>query len=108
MMMDLGSFGSNDALHISLKHPHDPAKDADFVPSFTYPIYGNEETIFGYQNLRINLNFHASTLQPEIEFAWSGKFEQVGDTAADDVEEPLKPYLPSRSMTECCRRSSAH
>lgn len=90
-----GSSNSNEAVQLSLKHPTDPTRNTEFSPAFTYPIFGNEETIFGYQDLRISINFQADTLQPGVELAWREQFEAVGETAADDVEEPLKPFLPS-------------
>lgn len=68
-----------------------------FSPAFTYPIYGEEETIFGYQGLKIKLAFTADTLQPSLEVASKAKFQPQGDVKPDDVEEPLREVIPGMS-----------
>lgn len=34
----------------------------DFAPAFVYPIFGQEETIFGYRELEINVRRRAAHL----------------------------------------------
>lgn len=67
---------------------------SSFHPRFTYPIFGEEERIFGYQGLRINLRFAAHDLYPNLEISYDSKFVPVGDTKATDIVEILKESLP--------------
>lgn len=91
-----GSTEANDAIHICLKSPLGQHHDKCFHPTFTYSIYGDEESIFGYKGLRIALDFAGDTLQPTLNITWKHKFEAVGDVVADEeVESKLLEYLPS-------------
>lgn len=45
---------SNDALSLSLVGASEE-DSIDFVPVFTYPIYGDAETIYGFKDLEINV-----------------------------------------------------
>lgn len=90
------SVDANEALEISLvvageEKPRDIAK---FHPSFTYPIFGESETIYGYKGLKVRLRFAAHDLKPYLEVKWSSKIKTVGDVAAEDVEERLRANLP--------------
>ena len=87
---------SNDAVRVTLKQPADSSKDVDFHPEFTYSIFGDEEIIFGYKNLDINLIFEAESLQAGLSISHSDKIECVGTTEADNIEDKLKDFLPSR------------
>ena len=71
-----------------------PQAISTFHPQFTYPIFGDEEQIFGYQNLRINLRFSAHDLHPNLEVLYDKKFKVVGDTKAEDIGETLKEWIP--------------
>ena len=93
------SVSSNEALEIYFEHPSDPSESQLFHPAFTYPIYGEEETIFGYENLLIKLSYAADTLKPRLDITWSAKFDPVGDTKADEVEAKIRPFLPCRCLT---------
>ena len=68
-----------------------------FPPQFTYPIFGEEERIFGYQGLRVNLSLAAHNLQPHFEISYDKKFKTLGDTKATDILETLKPWTPEGS-----------
>ncbi len=63
-------------------------------PDFTYPIFGDEERVFGYQGLKINLRFSAHLLRPNFEILYDKKFKTVGETKATDIEEILKEWTP--------------
>ena len=95
-LKSLGSTKSNDALHISLvtAGEHSPDTLSTFHPQFTYPIFGEEERIFGYQNLHIDLKFAAHDLRPNIEISYDKKLKAVGDTRATDLTETLRPWTP--------------
>lgn len=45
---------SNDALNLFLVGKSDE-KSIEFKPTFTYPIYGDAETIYGFKDLQINV-----------------------------------------------------
>ena len=96
-----GSTNANDALEISFVQaaPGSPRTLSSFHPQFTYPIFGDEERIFGYQNLKLNLRFAAHDLRPNLEVIYDKKFRAVGDTKATDIEETLKEWTP-----ECEKR----
>ncbi|RDA83015.1 hypothetical protein CP532_4396 [Ophiocordyceps camponoti-leonardi (nom. inval.)] len=60
---------SNDAISISLASPtaNGLRQVAKFHPKFTYSIFGEEETIFGYEGLKINLRFRANDMRPHLQ-----------------------------------------
>ena len=60
----LGSSNANDAVRISLVQPAPSGLKtlSTFNPKFTYPIFGEEERIFGYQNLDLHFRFDAHDL----------------------------------------------
>jgi histone acetyltransferase 1 len=60
----------------------------------TYSIFGEEETIFGYQGLKINLRYNACDMRPGLQIVYTKKFKTVGETSPTDVKEVLEPYLP--------------
>ncbi|KAL8786410.1 MAG: hypothetical protein Q9213_002826 [Squamulea squamosa] len=93
---DEWSSNANEALNISFVQAgqQSPVKLSSFQPKFTYPIFGEEECIFGYQNLKINLRFAAHNLLPNVSIKYDKKFKPVGDTKALDIEETLKEWLP--------------
>ena len=91
-----GSSNANEALEISFVQaaPGSPRTLSSFRPQFTYPIFGDEERIFGYQNLKLNLRFAAHDLRPNLEVLYDKKFKPIGDTKATDIEETLKEWSP--------------
>ena len=95
--MCLGSSNANEALVVSLVTPVDGKLKtlSSFHPKFTYPIFGDEEQIFGYQNLKISLRFNASDMRPHLSTSYSKKFKAIGDTEPTDIEETLKEFLPA-------------
>ncbi|KAH0544927.1 hypothetical protein FGG08_001007 [Glutinoglossum americanum] len=97
---DEWSANANKAVTISLiqQGAAAPLEIANFCPKFTYPIFGQEEQIFGYQNLSIHLRFTAHDLLPNLEVTWDQKFKTIGDVKADDIEGTLRDWLsPSMS-----------
>lgn len=91
-----GSSNANEALHISLiqSGATAPIELASFHPQFTYPIFGDEEQIFGYKDLRIDVRFAAHNMHSDVQIAYSSKFPAVGDTEATDMEKILEQFLP--------------
>lgn len=72
-----------------------PTTLSSFHPQFTYPIFGEEERIFGYQRLKIHLRLAAHDAYPNIEISYDKKFKTVGETTATDVKEVLKDWVPA-------------
>ncbi|KAL9100098.1 MAG: hypothetical protein Q9163_004488 [Psora crenata] len=98
--LEAWSTNANDALDISLVQAgeHSPNDLSIFHPRFTYPIFGEEERIFGYQGLRIHLRFAAHNLRPHAEISYDKKFKAVGETKATDIVEALKPWTTDESF----------
>lgn len=67
---------------------------ATFGPNFTYPIFGEQEQIFGYKGLKIDLRYHAHDMRPNCLITWDKKFKAVGDTEPLDVKARLQEHLP--------------
>ncbi|KAL9632379.1 MAG: hypothetical protein Q9164_005353 [Protoblastenia rupestris] len=94
------SIDANDALDISFVQAGEtsPKTLSTFHPQFTYPIFGEEERIFGYQGLHVNIKFAAHDLRPHIEISYDKKFKAVGDTKPTDLVEIFKPWTLEESF----------
>ncbi|KAI8823625.1 histone acetyltransferase type B catalytic subunit [Fimicolochytrium jonesii] len=65
-----------------------------FHPEFTYPIFGMEEVIYGYKDLKIDIHCSASTLYTYLSVTHNGTAEGLTTRKPDDVVSLLKQYLP--------------
>ncbi|KAK4443939.1 acyl-CoA N-acyltransferase [Podospora aff. communis PSN243] len=65
-----------------------------FRPAHLYSIFDEDEQIFGYEGLEINLDFNASDMRPNLRVKWRKQFEATGETEATDVTAVLRDYLP--------------
>lgn len=92
----LGVSNANEAVEISLVQPAPSGlrSIASFNPKFTYSIFGNEETIFGYQDLKISLRYHASDMRPNLHVSSSKKLKVVSENEPVDIPAILKDFLP--------------
>ncbi|KAM0753903.1 histone acetyltransferase type B catalytic subunit [Meredithblackwellia eburnea MCA 4105] len=72
----------------------DKTKISDFSPTFVYPIFGEEETIFGYQGLQIQLRFASGSLAQYLNVTYDEKFPSTGEVEADDPEKTLYNFIP--------------
>lgn len=92
----IGIADASEALTISLVQPRESGlqKLESFNPAFTYAIFGEEERIFGYKGLKINLSFNASDMRPNLSVASTKKFQTLGEAEAFDIVGTLKEYLP--------------
>ncbi|DAA75515.1 TPA_exp: Uncharacterized protein A8136_1589 [Trichophyton benhamiae CBS 112371] len=94
---------ANDAVEISMVQPGDDGQKlttlSTFNPQFTYPLFGDEESIFGYKKLNIKLRFAAHDLQSHVQISYNEKFKQVEDIKAADLLGILKPCLPEVSFS---------
>ncbi|KAL8872563.1 MAG: hypothetical protein Q9174_001831 [Haloplaca sp. 1 TL-2023] len=102
------SSNANEALHISFIQAGraSPVTLSTFHPKFTYPIFGEEEHIFGYQGLKINIRFAAHDLLPNVSVSYDKKFKAVEDTKALDIEETLKEWIPEISFQKSAEYES--
>ncbi|KAJ9328694.1 hypothetical protein DTO027B5_3172 [Paecilomyces variotii] len=92
---------ANDAVHLTLVQPgaEKPQTLSTFHPQFTYPIFGDEETIFGYKGLIIRLRFAAHDLRPHVHISYDEKFKAVADAAPVDLNKTLKDWIPGSAFT---------
>jgi len=91
-----GSVSAKKAFVISLVRPTRLESRAiqSFRPAHAYSIFGDDEQIFGYQGLEVNLTFNANDMRPNLQVKWRKQFEPTGETEATDVVAVLKDYLP--------------
>ncbi|GAA5844817.1 hypothetical protein JCM5353_003991 [Sporobolomyces roseus] len=74
-----------------------------FAPVFVYPIFGEEETIFGYQGLEIDYRFASGSLSQYLKISYESKFPETSTVKADDPEQILYEFIPpsySKSLEE--------
>ncbi|KAF5594101.1 histone acetyltransferase type B catalytic subunit [Fusarium pseudoanthophilum] len=89
---------ANEAIHISLVSPSESGLQhlATFNPRHTYSIFGEEEQIFGYKDLKVSLRFRANDMRPHLKTSYSKKFNLDGGPEPTDVAAVLKEgnHLP--------------
>ncbi|KAN0127570.1 histone acetyltransferase type B catalytic subunit [Lactarius tabidus] len=90
---------SNEALHLSLVRATtdkevlgDNESYENFHPNFTYPIYGEEEKIYGYTDLVIDLRFASGSLALFLDITYSEKL--TSSSTLDDVRGTLEKSIP--------------
>lgn len=93
--IDEWSVDANEALTLSLHSPTSGKQLTTFYPKYTYPIFGESETIFGYRNLNVRLAFAADDMAACVDVNWIEQKKPVGEVIAEDVTETLKEYLPA-------------
>ncbi|KFA48170.1 hypothetical protein S40293_06895 [Stachybotrys chartarum IBT 40293] len=95
---------ANDALQVSLvaPSPYGVRSIATFNPKFTYSIFGEEEKIFGYKDLKISLRFRANDMRPHLKTTYSKKFKPAGDAEPTDIPSVLIEgnHLPRVAFTK--------
>ncbi|KAJ5569542.1 uncharacterized protein N7459_008972 [Penicillium hispanicum] len=94
------SCDANDAVHITVVQPGEskPKTLSTFHPQFTYPIFGDEEQIFGYKGLIIRLRFAAHDLRPHVHISYDDRFKAIGDITAIDLLGTLKAFVPEEAF----------
>ncbi|CDO92659.1 unnamed protein product [Kluyveromyces dobzhanskii CBS 2104] len=85
------TISSNEALNLSLV---DGEGAIIFKPTFTYPIYGESEQIFGYKNLQIFLAFDSVTFKPFVNVKYDSKLSDE----IEDVQKLLLDKLPKNDV----------
>jgi len=66
-----------------------------FNPAFTYPIFGEEETIYGYKDLKVVLRYNASDMRPNLQVTYKKKLKPVGpEVETTDIVARMEEVLP--------------
>lgn len=91
-----GSTYANDAINVSICQPKTGGLTtlSTFNPEYTEQFFGQNQTIFGYKGLRVQMRFAAHDLYPNVEISYDQKFKSVGDTKATDLLSVLRKFLP--------------
>jgi histone acetyltransferase 1 len=98
------SANSNDCFHISLIHDGGSVAGEPFHPAFTYPIFNDEEAIFGYRDLAINLTFQAHDMRPHLAINHGKVFPARGEVRPTDITEALADFLPEVAFSPVAKQ----
>ncbi|CAN3374828.1 histone acetyltransferase type B catalytic subunit [Diutina rugosa] len=82
---------SNDALKLYIT---DSQGAVNIQPQFTYPIFGDAETIYGYKDLVIFLCFDHYTFYPFLNIKYSSKLNDE----VIDIKKTMLEYLPESTI----------
>jgi histone acetyltransferase 1 len=105
--VDEWSSNSNECFTVQLTG-RDGSVAASFPPEFTYAMFGNEEAIFGYQDLHITLSFVADCLEPKLQITYEKKFPAQGDVRPTDINLALSEFLPATAFDATTRQKKGH
>lgn len=89
-------WASNSTEIMSLALVDHDGREIEFSPVFTYPIYGETETIYGFKDLSIQLKFDSYTFLPYISVNYSKKLLE----STDDPEKVILEYLPESTISK--------
>ncbi|KAI5966531.1 HAT1 [Candida pseudojiufengensis] len=89
---ELWTSSSNDALKCFITNEEEAIK---FQPIFTYPIFGDSETIYGYKDLQIFLCFDHFTFKPFLNIKY---LEKLNDSDLIDIKSTIGKYLPDSTI----------
>jgi len=110
--MELGNYSNleeyvvdgNEALNFKfVRNVADMESDEhNFPPEMCHQIYGDNENIFGYTDLKINLYMSSGSLQSFINYKYSRKVDpaKTDGVSPDDVVTPIVKILGPESFTE--------
>ena len=99
-----GLANANDCFHINMVYPFPRNRSpktvfsSSFSPAFTYAIFGEDETIFGYKGLEVKLHFRANDALPLLASSYDKKYQAADGEQALDISRHLEGVIPS-SMT---------
>ena len=82
----------------------------DYEPGMTHQIYGDNENILGYQDLKIDFLISASTLKAFIDINCSKKIDKdkTDGVEADPVLEPLLKILAEGQVLASKQELATH
>lgn len=86
---------ANEVIDLKLVRESSDVDDEEttFNPEMSHQVYGENETIFGYKDLKIKLYYSAASLTTYLGFSHSSEVSQEGVTA-DDIRAPLLERIP--------------
>lgn len=96
--MEKWATSSNSALRITLVDAPNLASNS-FHPTFTYPIFGEAETIYGYSNLQLPLYFKSDSLLAALDVKYDKKLESK-TAKIDDPRASLMKYLSAKDVQD--------
>ena len=101
------SADANEALKLSLVSPRTGKALVDeFNPTFTYPVYGESQAIYGYKGLSVRLLFACDDMSPCVQVTYDAIAPKIAEVEAEDVVQPLAELLPpctfSRLVSSVC------
>ena len=95
---------SNEALSFKLLRSSQDAENEDinFPPEMTHQIFGDNENVFGYRDLKIDMWMCASTLKTYLGMSYAEKIDKknADGVEADPVIEPLIKILAEGQVVE--------
>ncbi|GLB35455.1 putative catalytic component of the histone acetylase B (HAT-B) complex [Lyophyllum shimeji] len=90
---------ANTALRLSLVRSTEDKKSLaedesyeSFHPTFTYPIYGDDQKVYGYKGLDIDLRFASGSLAQYLNVKYDERLPTT--STVDDVEGTLSDFIP--------------
>lgn len=89
---ELWTTSSNDALKMFVT---DGEQAINFQPLFTYPIFGDAETIYGYKGLNIFLCFDHYTFKPFLNIKYK---EKLDDPDLVDLKGTMDKFVPESTV----------
>merc|ERR1712110_31607 len=102
----------NEALQFRLVKSPEDLEDPDtrFKPEMCHQIYGDNENIFGFKGLEVNLFMTAGSLQTYLGHTYKEKVDpsKTDGVTADDVISPLVKILAPGSFTDNKEEFLAH
>lgn len=105
--LDEWTVKANDAMEIALFVKAEEGQTQigrlyKFKPTWTYPIVGDQETIFGYKDLKITLRFNASDMRPHLSSSKSARFPEeleTGEIEVEEIHDLFNGFLPQCKHT---------
>ncbi|CAF0738600.1 unnamed protein product [Didymodactylos carnosus] len=98
---------SNTCIEFKLIREVNDLEDANlsFHPEMTHQIYGENEQIFGYKNLYIQMYYLSCSLDLYLSIKYDDKItpDKADGIEPDDIREPLLNYLPNKFYTNLDR-----
>lgn len=80
---------SLESSHFSVKNMQEISTAPRYEPEMVYQHFGDEETIFGYEDLEVTIHHTAQTLYSYINVSYSSKAKNENGLEADDVIDKL-------------------
>lgn len=107
---------SNECFDISYYRPGptgDERIDEAFNPSFTHSVIDENESIVGYKNPKIELEFRTNDLKPKLKISFDAQLDlkklspDLDQAQVDLSPELFKPYLPEETKESKEERDAA-